>query len=399
MHNCKICNEAIKLGGGLHRHLVKHSISQNQYKKEYPEDFEAYREKSSKKRKENSPLCIEFYIKQGLTEEEAIKALEDHKMHRNEMYIKSFDKNPRTYEYWLAKGYSKEEAYEKLSEQNVHDRAFYIAKYGEMEGEKKYNRVITDLKYFATKESRVNRLANTGVSLEQAIEQVTNSFRNGPKNIHYWTRRGLTEEEARLKIHDITLRDSPRRKEYWLQRGYSEEDAKKCVSKFQSRNIDHWIRKYGDEWEIKREEWIKNITGRLSSVSKESIAFFNQLLDNMRVYLNMDGVEYYIGIEHNKELMLQCSETKKIYYYDFAVPSKKVLIEYNGSTFHVNPLTDATTWSHPFKKDITASYSIEYDARKMQIARNHGYKPYVVWDTDDKNLKIKEIIDDWKEIW
>ena len=68
-----------------------------------------------------------------------------------------------------------------------------------------------------------------------------------------------------------------------------------------------------------------------NKASKESLKFFNPLLDSIQD-LNL---EYYLGVNQNHEYFL-IDSTNTIRYYDFTIPSLKIIIEFNGVHFHPN---------------------------------------------------------------
>ncbi|MDY0215272.1 MAG: hypothetical protein RBS24_07175 [Bacilli bacterium] len=50
--------------------------------------------------------------------------------------------------------------------------------------------------------------------------------------------------------------------------------------------------------------------------------------------------ELHVGIKGSKEWCLNGKKDKdieKVYFYDFTIPKFKIIIEYNGETYHPNP--------------------------------------------------------------
>ena len=91
---------------------------------------------TKKSRQEKSPMCIEFYLKKGMTEEEAKEAIEKHKELLSE---RCKDKTSVSIQYWLDRGFSEEEAKEKVHKrQQTFSLEVCIEKYGEVEGRKRW---------------------------------------------------------------------------------------------------------------------------------------------------------------------------------------------------------------------------------------------------------------------
>lgn len=132
-------------------------------------------------------------------------------------------------------------------------------------------------------------------------------------------------------------------------------------------------------------------TGRYS---KESALFFKPILD----LLNERDIPYMFGEEGNRELCLRNRWSKKIYFYDFAIPSLKIAAEYNGVIWHANPEWDRSRkrkWKS-FRKKETSSVNIRKYARKLKVAEKEGYRISVVWsdeDWPDQQSKIIELIE------
>jgi hypothetical protein len=97
------------------------------------------------------------------------------------------------------------------------------------------------------------------------------------------------------------------------------------------------IEKYGDE-EIALNEFEKIKSKKLiicGNSSKESLKYFIPIYHEL-LSLNYDMNDIKLGIENNYEFPLYDKENKKTYFYDFTIKSKKIIIEYNGETWHPN---------------------------------------------------------------
>jgi hypothetical protein len=97
--------------------------------------------------KKRSRNCKEFWIKKGMSEEDAVKKAAESMDDIHKKTYKKFKENPEKYaskyptkiEYYLKKGYSKEEAVLKISErQKTFSLEKCIKKYGKIDGTKKW---------------------------------------------------------------------------------------------------------------------------------------------------------------------------------------------------------------------------------------------------------------------
>ena len=82
------------------------------------------------------------------------------------------------------------------------------------------------------------------------------------------------------------------------------------------------------------------------------------------------------------------------YYYSFdIVVEPDILIEVNGDYWHGNPAiykpTDIILKGS--SRDCTVQEKWDYDAIKLQVAKDHGYKVIIIWESDWQNNKGKEI--------
>lgn len=230
-------------------------------------------------------------------------------------------------------------------------------------------------------------------------------------------RRGGTEEEYNLRTEKSRIKAEKTRQkniadgyiakhgrnsyQYWMDLGYSREDARTILEEeyffnsYVAPTLEGYIKRYGEEeGTLKFSEVCKKriATKRerygtafiYTRVSKESIRVFTPLLeylyekgyDKTRIY-GINSKEYFIRTED------------EIFFYDCVILDKKIIIEYNGSLWHVNP--NVVTRFAPFlDKELT----IEKDRRKREIAEANGFTFYVIWDTDNCQEKIQEIIDE-----
>jgi len=127
---------------------------------------------------------------------------------------------------------------------------------------------------------------------------------------------------------------------------------------------------------------------RLHSIgrsSKESLKIFSPLME-WCISRGIDYNDIYLGIDGKKEYFI--STDKKIYFYDFTIESKKIIIEFHGSTFHANPENkNLNDWKNPFTGEDSKS-NIERTRIKNNKATIKGFKVLEIWDSEDADINL-----------
>lgn len=74
--------------------------------------------------------------------------------------------------------------------------------------------------------------------------------------------------------------------------------------------------------------------------------------------------------------------------FDFYIPEKNLLIEYNGDYWHCNPKKYTADYLNK-NKNMTAQELWKQDERKKNLATEKGYNFLVIWENDyNKNKKV-----------
>lgn len=191
-----------------------------------------------------------------------------------------------------------------------------------------------------------------------------------------------------------------------VKKGYSEDTAIQKVKESQVKNgIEWYTEKYGETegaelyddrmhryknsyaLEVEADPSINHRkTVAICRASKESLELFLPVIEDLSL------TDYYIGYEGKKEYFLR--NNTEIYFYDFAIPSLKLIFEYNGSRFHPNK--DALTeegwrsWRGLYTNS-TADAVHDKDQKKKLLAESRGFSVHYIWDTDDTALAIERI--------
>lgn len=92
-----------------------------------------------------------------------------------------------------------------------------------------------------------------------------------------------------------------------------------------------------------------------------------------------------------KEIGIPCEPSFRLEgkIFDIYVPSKNLLIEYNGDYWHCNPVKYEADYFNK-KKNMYAKEIWEYDKNKLYLAEKNNYNCVTIWEHDYK--KTPEII-------
>jgi hypothetical protein len=74
--------------------------------------------------------------------------------------------------------------------------------------------------------------------------------------------------------------------------------------------------------------------------SKESMKVFLPISE----FLKTNNIKHRFGYEDNKEWYIYDTDNRCTYFFDFAIPSINLLIEYNGEAWHPNPKWNKEKW-------------------------------------------------------
>lgn len=143
-----------------------------------------------------------------------------------------------------------------------------------------------------------------------------------------------------------------------------------------------------DKWYITHKKFLETIgyDPRLhifGKASQESLIIFNPLI-TWCLENNILLEDIYIGLNDKREYFI--SSNHKIFFYDFTIKSKKIIIEYNGVLFHAKH--DSKEWSNPFTNE-----SIEENLKKSKVkiktALKFGFKLLEIWSDEDPVINLE----------
>lgn len=143
---------------------------------------------------------------------------------------------------------------------------------------------------------------------------------------------------------------------------------------------------YKRNWKISHEKFINDLGYdprliKLTQTSKESLVVFSYIIE----YLIEKNIIFFAGIENRREFCIRGEDQS--YFYDLCIPSKKIIIEYNGIAWHAKE--GQLDYIHPITKE---NYDSNYQRnfKKIELAKSKGFEVITIW-SDDQNKK--EIID------
>lgn len=315
--------------------------------------------------------------------------------------------------YWTQRGWSSEDAEIKKSENKVNN----IPNGSPMQ------------------ESYWLNSINPKTGRKYSIEEAKYKIKSQRKfNLEYWIERGQTKEEARRSVEEFQKRNSKKMVDkmkddpgkyqdrtwsqyrYWMRKeGLSENDAKKRVSFMQdklsidfllskygeieaikkyeeisgilseSQKIESYIKKYGkDLGSFKYQEKIRKSTTGLPMTSLESLKFFIPIYKKVREHVDRDDI--FWGIGGSKEYFLWDSENSKIFFYDFTILSKKIIIEYHGKRWHPNPNWDREKWEKWNLFGMNADEKRSLDLYKKLVAEREGFTVIEVFSDEKEKI-------------
>lgn len=258
------------------------------------------------------------------------------------------------------------------------------------------------------------------VELEKKIFSII--FKSKTKNmIDYWVCRGWSIEEATIKVASIQSGFSKKGHivsnhksryntniEYWIKKGFSESVAEQKLKERQHTfSLKKCIKKYGEEkgtrvFTKRQLKWVESLyNGKTKDeivafekskmvnfgiASKSSLKVFIPLIEWL--HATYTDVEYHVGYKNKQEYCLFNEEKQTVFFYDFAIPSKKVLIEFNGHAWH--PKNDA--WKPLSFISDSKEHIQNKEKLKEETAINAGFKVLIIWDTDAPEVNLKKCI-------
>ena len=246
----------------------------------------------------------------------------------------------------------------------------FIIKYGEIDGERKFNEY-----------REKQRIKNTFEFKQKKYDWTREQFDEFNKS-RATTKENLIRRHGQIKGLEKWEKYIDRQRytntlDYFIER---ENDIEKGLDVFFSYNrkkgkcvnIDHIMSKYNVDRNGACEILSKRFNfGNFSSHAEEIFVDDIQKIFNENIKYSCKTRQFCIW---SQDLNSPC-------FYDVCCPAKKKIIEYNGDYWHMNPLiykSDAIL----SQANVTAKQVWDYDFLKLKAAADRGFKVLTIWESD-----------------
>jgi hypothetical protein len=321
--------------------------------------------KAKKGRKDNFPSQPGFWVKQGKTEDEAIRLAKAHNSRAGKketcLEIYGEEEGKRIYAERQTKRESTLDANGTRRKKGDMSLPKFIERFGEEEGTQRYQSFIGGRKGKYTDEWFIKKYGPTQGPIKMAEYRKKISSGLDVLIERFGEEKGLEEYKKRHKNRKGVLSLA------WYKEKYEDEDVA----------YEKWV------------ETHSNRTNKTSTASKES----RQFLDPLFTIAQQNDAEIYYGVDENKEYFLH--NGKNIFFYDLVITHPfKMVVEYQGAWIH--PRKEKMTeeewinWKNPFTK-WTADFQSEREESKKQLALAKGFEYYEIWSDDDPRSKSIEL--------
>jgi very-short-patch-repair endonuclease len=151
---------------------------------------------------------------------------------------------------------------------------------------------------------------------------------------------------------------------------------------------------YKENWKRAHDKFIKEVgtDPRLHTFGKASMESL-QVFDEVEKFCLENGIDIndiFIGKDEKKEYFIQTK--KKIYFYDFTIKSLKLIIEFHGTAFHVNPNDpDKENWRNPFTNENWKE-NLYKTKIKNNAALRRGFKILEIWSDEEVKTNVEKCI-------
>jgi G:T-mismatch repair DNA endonuclease (very short patch repair protein) len=220
--------------------------------------------------------------------------------------------------------------------------------------------------------------------------------RSFPSEIKHWINKGYDELTAQQKVKDFQsklskLGNNPRTRMLRSQK-YSGEDNPSSLTSIAKRigcSLDE-ARQYTPCWGRTKEKhpmWGKKHTQE----SLELIASAHHLRTPRYRSKGEEEVAQYCQQQFES---VQLNTNVKRYNVDVLIDNK-IIVEFFGDLWHMNPIKWKETDTNPVTKK-NAKYIWSHDAKKLKMLTSLGYNVITIWEYDWKNSRQeceKRIID------
>lgn len=261
----------------------------------------------------------------------------------------------------------------------------FIKKYGEREGNERWNVYVEKQRYSNTLEYKKK---THGWTEEEFNEY--NQSRSVTKN-NLIKRHGIVEGKKKWDAYVERQRHAGCSEEYFMEK-LGEGEGKqfyKELCKKKGRPYEYFLNKADGNHSLALKMLEKDRSKTYHKVSNASKEFFSLLTQEF--IIPEEHIRYEFGKLH--------PETHKYYFYDFVDIEKKLCIEYNGDLFHANPAQYKPSDIPKFRGNKRTAIDLwEYDQKKRDLLCSMGFTVIVVWEYDHRN-NIEDVLSKFEEYY
>lgn len=279
--------------------------------------------------------------------------------------------------------------------------------------------------------------STTEIGTREFIRWYKRSISGGVSQLSmkYWINRGHSQEHTKHRISlaqsnnvkkkreklmikqlagDSSWRESFNTTvEYYVKQGFTEDEAKVALKKRQTTfSLQTCIQRYGEQegtkvWRSRQEKWINTLASKTSDekleilrkkvvklgrASRESLAIFAPLHKMLVEKGVIEDSDIYYGYNDRNEYYL--ADNDNYFLYDFTIRSLKLIIEFNGTVWHVDPRISPEqlkSWRNPH--GIGAVDVMLSDNKKREFAASRGFTVIDLWGADTLEHNMKKTYD------
>lgn len=308
-----------------------------------------------------------------------------------------------------------------------------------------------------TKEQAEDKIRKIKEKSKKTMSKMSESDFNSmiPSKKEHWMKKGYSEEEASLKLEEISKigienlnkfnedrKENPNnfldktntRIEYYISKGFSEKESLELLKNRQSTfSLEKCIEKYGVEeglnrWKSRQYKWLRSIEGKITNEMRDSVSLsyfrkkygdenlaiseylrsFEKRLEtkfgkasksSMKVFKHLinfckdKNLNFFCGIDGSREFYLMDDTTKKVYAYDFTIPELNMIFEYHGKFWHTKSISNSKN-----ELGVSMSESFRKDSIKENLAQINGFELVKIYEEDGLEYNIKKIFNRLKTI-
>lgn len=243
-----------------------------------------------------------------------------------------------------------------------------IKRYGKVEGTNKFNEYRKKQAYTNTYEYKNEKYGWDKKKFDEFNKSRGVTLKNLIK------KHG--KEQGLIRFQSYCDRQSETSTYEYLLNKFGKQRADEILDS-RGKRIEYFEKVFGDKAIEKYTEYWNNIKNPY--YSKISTDLFDLLIIDLKLH---DFKIYYKENEYG----IYDRQSLKYFKYDFTIPELKIIIEFNGDSWHGNPkIYSENDKPHPIDKEITAMELWKYDEIKKQAAESRGFKLIYVWEDDYRN--------------